>query len=91
MTTLGIIGAGATTVQMVPVMAPEAASVTVFQRTPNFILPAMQQPMTEEWEREIKSRFPHSLCRGAATVCRIALGLCPPVPGSARKGGCLID
>ncbi len=54
---IGIIGAGATTVQMVPVMAPEAESVTVFQRTPNFILPAMQREMTEEWEQDIKSHY----------------------------------
>ena len=54
---IGIIGAGATTVQMVPVMAKEAQSVTVFQRTPNFILPAMQRPMTPEWEQEIKSDY----------------------------------
>lgn len=54
---VGIIGAGATTVQMVPVMAPDAESVTVFQRTPNFILPAMQRPMTDEWEREIKENY----------------------------------
>lgn len=31
---IGIIGAGATTVQMVPELAKTAASVTVFQRTP---------------------------------------------------------
>lgn len=54
---IGIIGAGATTVQMVPAMAPDVESVTVFQRTPNFILPAMQKPMTPEWEAEIKSHY----------------------------------
>ncbi len=54
---VGIIGAGATTVQMVPVMAETAGSVTVFHRTPNFILPAMQQPMTPEWEKEIKESY----------------------------------
>jgi cation diffusion facilitator CzcD-associated flavoprotein CzcO len=54
---VGIIGAGATTVQMVPVMAGVAESVTVFQRTPNFILPAMQRPMTPEWEKEIKEHY----------------------------------
>ncbi|MEE4146338.1 MAG: NAD(P)/FAD-dependent oxidoreductase [Halieaceae bacterium] len=54
---IGIIGAGATTVQMVPVMAQTAESVTVFQRTPNFILPAMQKPMTPEWEKEIKEHY----------------------------------
>ena len=54
---IGIIGAGATTVQMVPIMAPEAESVTVFQRTANFILPAMQKPMTPEWEQDIKEHY----------------------------------
>jgi cation diffusion facilitator CzcD-associated flavoprotein CzcO len=54
---IGIIGAGATSVQMVPVLAEQAASVTVFQRTPNFILPAMQKPMTAEWEKEIKGNY----------------------------------
>jgi cation diffusion facilitator CzcD-associated flavoprotein CzcO len=54
---IGIIGAGASTVQMVPVLAETAGSVTVFQRTPNYILPAMQQPMTPEWEKEIKGNY----------------------------------
>jgi cation diffusion facilitator CzcD-associated flavoprotein CzcO len=54
---VGIIGAGATTVQLVPVMAETAKSVTVFQRTANFILPAMQKPMTPEWEKEIKENY----------------------------------
>jgi cyclohexanone monooxygenase len=54
---IGIIGAGATTVQMVPAMCEKAESVTVFHRTPNFILPAMQAPMTEEWEKEIKEHY----------------------------------
>lgn len=54
---IGIIGAGATTVQMVPAMAEAAGSITVFQRTPNYILPAMQAPMTPEWEKEIKENY----------------------------------
>lgn len=54
---VGIIGAGATSVQMLPVIAQTAASVTVFQRTPNFVMPAVQKPMTPEWEREIKENY----------------------------------
>jgi cation diffusion facilitator CzcD-associated flavoprotein CzcO len=54
---VGIIGAGASTVQMVPVLAQDASNVTVFQRTPNYILPAMQQPMTPEWEKAIKGDY----------------------------------
>ncbi len=54
---VGVIGAGATTVQMLPVLAEAAESVTVFQRTANFVMPAVQKPMTEEWEQEIKANY----------------------------------
>ena len=54
---VGIIGAGATTVQMLPVVAETAASATVFQRTANFIMPAVQKPMTDEWDKEIKENY----------------------------------
>jgi len=54
---VGIIGAGATTVQMLPVVAETAESATVFQRTANFIMPAVQKPMTPEWEKEIKENY----------------------------------
>jgi cation diffusion facilitator CzcD-associated flavoprotein CzcO len=54
---IGIIGAGSTTVQMLPVTAETAESVTVFQRTANFIMPAVQKPMTPEWDKEIKENY----------------------------------
>jgi cation diffusion facilitator CzcD-associated flavoprotein CzcO len=54
---VGIIGSGSTTVQMLPVTAETAESVTVFQRTANFIMPAVQKPMTPEWEKEIKENY----------------------------------
>jgi cyclohexanone monooxygenase len=54
---VAIIGSGATTVQMLPVMAQTAAQVTVFQRTANFIMPAVQKTMTPEWDREIKDNY----------------------------------
>jgi len=54
---VAIIGSGATTVQMLPVVARTAANVTVFQRTANFVMPAVQKPMTPEWEKEIKANY----------------------------------
>jgi cyclohexanone monooxygenase len=42
---------------MLPEVAKDAENVTVFQRTPNYILPAMQKPMTPEWEKEIKGNY----------------------------------
>jgi len=54
---VALIGSGATTVQMLPVMAQTAANVTVFQRTANFVMPAVQKKMTPEWEKEIKANY----------------------------------
>lgn len=54
---VAIIGSGATTVQMLPVIAETAESVTVFQRTANFVMPAVQKTMTPEWEKEIKENY----------------------------------
>ena len=54
---VGIIGTGATTVQMLPEVAKLAEHVTVFQRTPNYVLPAVQKEMTPEWEKEIKDNY----------------------------------
>ena len=54
---VGIIGCGATTVQMLPVVAQEAAQVTVFQRTPNFVMPAVQKEISDEWDQQIKDNY----------------------------------
>ncbi|GIX29747.1 MAG: steroid monooxygenase [Porticoccaceae bacterium] len=62
---VALIGSGATAVQMVPVMCKTAESIHLFHRTPNYILPAMQKPMTPEWEREIKEHYDEivAMCR----------------------------
>lgn len=62
---VGIIGAGATAVQMLPVIAETAGDVTLFQRTPNFVMPAVQKPITPAWDREIKAHYDEILdkCR----------------------------
>jgi cyclohexanone monooxygenase len=69
---VGVIGAGATTVQMVPELAKTAAEVTVFQRTPNYILPAMQRDMTPEWESAIKQDYDAIVAKCRAHVFGMA-------------------
>lgn len=69
---VGVIGAGATTVQMVPELAKTAAEVTVFQRTPNYILPAMQKEMTPEWDRSIKDDYDAIVAKCRAHVFGMA-------------------
>lgn len=36
---IGVIGTGASAFQLVPIVSPQAASVTIFQRTPPWVLP----------------------------------------------------
>jgi len=54
---VALIGSGATTVQMLPVLAETAGDVTVFQRTANFVMPAVQKTVTPEWDAEIKAHY----------------------------------
>ena len=50
------IGTGATGVQTIQEVAKTAGHLTVFQRTPNFSLPARNGPMEPERERNHKAR-----------------------------------
>ncbi|MFP5579866.1 MAG: flavin-containing monooxygenase [Acidimicrobiia bacterium] len=51
------IGTGSTGIQAAPVIAGQAEHLYVFQRTPNYTVPARDRPMDrEEWIR-IKSRY----------------------------------
>ncbi len=42
---VGIIGTGASAVQVIPTIAPELGQLTVFQRTPIWCLPKLDKPM----------------------------------------------
>jgi cyclohexanone monooxygenase len=55
---VGVIGTGSSGTQLVPVLARQAAHLHVFQRTANFTVPAQHEPMTPEYEREIKAQYP---------------------------------
>lgn len=51
---VGIIGTGASGIQLVPELAKAAGEVVVFQRTPNFSIPARNGPMDPGEERDWK-------------------------------------
>ena len=44
---IGVIGTGASTIQFLPAIAPEAAHLTLFQRTPPYVMPKGDRPMTQ--------------------------------------------
>ncbi len=55
---VAVIGTGSSAIQSVPVIAEQAAHVTVFQRTPNFSIPSRNKAMDEGYEAEWKSDYP---------------------------------
>ena len=54
---VAIIGTGSSGMQMTPVIAKEAAHLTVFQRTANYSIPAANAPVTDEEDRQVKANY----------------------------------
>lgn len=54
---VGVIGTGASGIQSIPVIARQAAQLFVFQRTPNFTIPAWNGPLDPEHERHLKANY----------------------------------
>ena len=54
---VGQIGTGSTGIQAVPVIAEEAAHLTVFQRTANYSVPARNQPLTSEFKAWVRDNW----------------------------------
>lgn len=54
---VGVVGTGSSGVQSIPHIAAQAAQLTVFQRTANFILPARNRPHDPGTVREHKATY----------------------------------
>ena len=54
---VGIIGVGSSAIQAGPLIAEEAEHVFIYQRTPNYVVPAQNRPLTPEEVRDIKSDY----------------------------------
>jgi cation diffusion facilitator CzcD-associated flavoprotein CzcO len=55
---VGMIGTGSTGIQAAPVIAAQAQHLTVFQRTPNYSVPARNVPLTPEFKQYVKQNAP---------------------------------
>lgn len=53
-----VVGSAASAVQIIPEIAQVAAHVTVFQRTPNWVIPRMDRPISDE-EKALLMTAPH--------------------------------
>lgn len=54
---VAIIGTGSSGVQMTPVIAAQAAHLTVFQRTANYSIPAANAPVSAQEDAEVKANY----------------------------------
>jgi cation diffusion facilitator CzcD-associated flavoprotein CzcO len=55
---VGVIGTGSSGIQSIPIIAGQAADLTVFQRTPNFSMPAGNRPLSAEENAQMKASYP---------------------------------
>jgi len=65
---VGVIGTGSSGVQVIPLVAEDADTLVVFQRTPNFTMPARNAPLDPRRIAEVKAKYP--ALRAQARVSR---------------------
>ncbi|MDI5936412.1 NAD(P)-binding domain-containing protein [Halomonas kalidii] len=66
---VGVIGTGASGVQVIQTIAPDVAHLTVFQRTPTYCIPQRNRPLTDADRREIRRDWTRILA-----TCRESYG-----------------
>ena len=54
---VAVIGTGSSGIQSIPIIAEQAAHLYVFQRTPNYSIPAGNRPLSDEELDEIKAGY----------------------------------
>ena len=55
---VGVIGTGATGIQVIQTIADQVGSLTVFQRTPNYAIPMNNPKYDDEDRRKIRAEYP---------------------------------
>tara|TARA_B100000900_G_scaffold396480_1_gene395811 strand:- start:1356 stop:2984 length:1629 start_codon:yes stop_codon:yes gene_type:complete len=49
---VGIIGTGSSAIQAIPVIAEQVEHLTIFQRTPNYTMPAHNRPLSDDFRKQ---------------------------------------
>ena len=67
---VGVVGTGSSAIQAIPLIAEQAAQLVVFQRTPNFSIPARNGPVPEriEWRRRDRAGYVAAMLDSAVGV-----------------------
>jgi cation diffusion facilitator CzcD-associated flavoprotein CzcO len=54
---VGVVGTGSSAIQSIPIIAEQAKHLTVFQRSPNYAVPARNAPLDPEVRQAIKADY----------------------------------
>jgi cyclohexanone monooxygenase len=60
---VAVIGTGSSAIQSIPEIARQAAHLTVFQRTPNYTVPANNAPLDPAYVARVKAEYPQMRAR----------------------------
>jgi cyclohexanone monooxygenase len=55
---VGVIGTGSSAIQSIPIIAEQAAELTVFQRTATWSVPAWNETLTPDYVKAVKADYP---------------------------------
>jgi cation diffusion facilitator CzcD-associated flavoprotein CzcO len=72
---VGVIGTGASGVQIIQEAARTASHVTVFQRTPNIAIPMRQEKYDAAAQREAKKAYPERFAMRSKTFAGMHMGM----------------
>jgi cyclohexanone monooxygenase len=81
---VGVIGTGSSGIQAIPVIADEAAELVVFQRTPNYSVPAYNRPLQPAELAAVKANYADLRERNRRTM--VGFGGWAPAPGGSAVG-----
>jgi cyclohexanone monooxygenase len=68
---VAIIGTGSSAVQSIPIIARHAKHLYVFQRTPNYAVPAQNAPLDPDYVKQVKADYPGMRARAKKTMTGI--------------------
>jgi cyclohexanone monooxygenase len=74
---VAVIGTGSSAIQAIPEIARQAASVIVFQRTPNYSIPSRNKPMDADYENQWKRDYARWRAHSRTMRTGILYGLDP--------------
>ncbi len=65
---VGVIGTGSSGIQAIPVIARESKHLTVFQRTPQYTIPARHETVNQEFLTEVKANYDEIMQKSKASA-----------------------